>query len=385
VITANGRIQWSRRRFAGGVAASHCPVDKLLDESQKAVSVGVRQLCCREGTQARSFARGRENLKHTAQLTLGEELFRQIVESEGHAMLQASESEQLALDWSGKDCRTCTPEGQATTRMYASADGVLVPTTTQAEKDQRRETVKKRRKETPRKKRGKRKRLPAVKTGSDQRYKQIYVTILHDQDQFRRLVGVTRKGVEGLARLLKRDGRRAGILEAKQRVGNIDGAVCLKSTMEVLPLQATVLDFYHFAEHVGQAGVATLGKDTPVCRDWLDKVLHTARHQGYGPFFQQLVDWRTPLRGAKRKAADAILGYVAPRQEMICYDQCDQKGWDVGSGPMESMCGVTTDRLKGRGRRWDIANAESLMALEALYQSTGLWDRYWENAFHHRN
>jgi hypothetical protein len=145
VITANGRIQWSRRRFAGGVAASHCPVDKLLDESQKAVSVGVRQLCCREGTQARSFARGRENLKHTAQLTLGEELFRQIVESEGHAMLQASESEQLALDWSGKDCRTCTPEGQATTRMYASADGVLVPTTTQAEKDQRRETVKKRR------------------------------------------------------------------------------------------------------------------------------------------------------------------------------------------------------------------------------------------------
>ena len=30
-------------------------------------------------------------------------------------------------------------------------------------------------------------------------------------------------------------------------------------------------------------------------------------------------------------------------------------------------------------------NAESLMALEALYQSTGLWDRYWQNAFKHRN
>jgi hypothetical protein len=51
---------------------------------------------------------------------------------------------------------------------------------------------------------------------------------------------------------------------------------------------------------------------------------------------------------------------------------------------MESMCGVTTDRIKGRGRRWDIDNAEAIMAIEALYQSTGLWDRYWENAFHHR-
>jgi hypothetical protein len=360
-------------------------VDKLVDDTEAAVSVGARQLCCREGTQARSFARGRENLKHAAQLTLGEELFRQVVESEGQAVLQAGESGQLELDWSGKDCLTQTPAGQTTTRMYASGDGVLVPTTTQAEKDRRRATVKQWRKDTPRKKRGKLKRLPAVRPGSDQRYKQIYVTILHDQDQAHSLVGVTRHGVPGLERLLKRDGERVGILEAKERVGNVDGAVCLKRTLEVLPLHATVLDFYHFSEHVGQAGVATLGQDTPACRAWLDQVLHTARHAGYAPFFQQLLEWRTPLRGGKRKAADALLGYVAPRQEMICYDQCDQNGWDAGSGPMESMCGVTTDRLKGRGRRWDIDNAESLMALEALYQSTSLWDRYWLNAFNHRN
>ena len=134
-----------------------------------------------------------------------------------------------------------------------------------------------------------------------------------------------------------------------------------------------------------EAGVETLGKDTPASRQWLDKVLHTARHEGYAPFFQELLEWRTPLRGGKRKAADALLGYVAPRQEMICYQECERKGWDVGSGPMESMCGVTTDRIKGRGRRWDLDNAEALMALEALYQSTGLWDRYWSDAFHHRN
>jgi hypothetical protein len=360
-------------------------VDRLVDETESAVSVGVRQLCCREGTQARSFARGRENLKHAAQLQVGEEQFRQIVESEGKAVLRASEAEQLELDWSGAQCLAQTPLGQATTRLYASADGVLVPTTTQAEKDKRRQTAKKWRKDTPRQKRGKLQRLPPVKKGTDQRYKQIYLTAFYDQDQEHRLVGVTRKGVKGLEQLLRREAQRVGLLTAKERVGVVDGAACLKNHLEVLPLLLILLDFYHLSEHVGEAGVATLGQETPACKEWLNQVLHTVRHEGYGPFFQQLLDWRTGLRGHKRQAADALIGYVAPRHDMIRYDQCDENEWDVGSGPMESMCGVTTDRIKGRGRRWDIDNAEALMALEALYQTTHLWDRYWANAFCHRN
>ena len=365
-------------------------MDRLLDETETSVSVGVRQLCCREGTQARSFARGRENLQHAAQLHVGEELFRQIVESEGEAVLQASESEQLELDWSGVQCVAPTPQGASTTRVYVSADGVLVPTTTQAEKDKRRETTQKWRKDTPRRKRGKLQRLRPVKPGTDQRYKQIYLTAFYDQSQEHRLVGVTRRGVKGLEQLLRREAERVGLLAARERLGVVDGATCLKNHLEVLPLLLILLDFYHLSEHVGEAGVDTLGQaplgpDTPACQNWLKQVLHTVRHEGYGPFFQQLLDWRTGLRGHKRQAADALIGYVAPRQDMIRYDQCDAQGWDVGSGPMESMCGVTTDRIKGRGRRWDLDHAEALMALEALYQSTRLWDRYWANAFCHQN
>jgi len=360
-------------------------VDRLIDETESAVSVGVRQLCCREGTQARSFARGRENLKHAAQLEAGEELFRRIVESEGKVVLKAAESGQLELEWSAGQCVAQRPDGQRTTRLYVSADGVLVPAIMQAEKDKRRATVKKWRKDTPRSKRGKLQRLPAVRKGSDQRYKQIYVTDFYDQSQAHRLVGVTRRGVQGLQKLLKRDGERVEILEARERRGIIDGAVCLRSNLEVLPLSGITLDFYHFSEHVGQAAVAALGQETRESKAFLDQTLHTARHEGYAPFFQELIEWRSALRGSKRQAADALIGYVAPRQEVICYEQCEKNGWDVGSGPMESMCGVTTDRIKGRGRRWDLDNAEALMALEALYQSTGLWDRYWKNAFNHHN
>jgi len=33
----------------------------------------------------------------------------------------------------------------------------------------------------------------------------------------------------------------------------------------------------------------------------------------------------------------------------------------------------------------DTVNAEAMMALEALYQSTGLWDQYWKKQLAHQN
>lgn len=349
------------------------------------MSVGVRQLCCREGGNARSFARGRENLKHAATIELGEELFRQVVESEGKAVLKASGEEQLELDWSASQCKVKTPDGSETTRLCASADGVLVPTIMQAEKDKRRAKVRERRSKMPQEQRSRLRPLGTVKKGTDQRFKQVYVTSFYDQEQNHRLVGVTRGKVKGLKQVLGRDAGRVHLRAAAERIGVVDGAVCLRNTLEDLPLEVILLDFYHLSEHVGDAAVKILGSQTEACKQWLADVLHTVRHEGYEPFFAKLLDHRSRLRGQKRKVMDQLIGYVASRQEMILYDQCEKRGWSVGSGPMESMCGVTTDRIKGRGRRWDMDNAEAMMALEALYQSTGLWDKYWANALCHQN
>lgn len=356
-----------------------------MDETEAAVSVGVRQLCVREGTNARSFNRGRENLKHAALIVVGEEQFRQLVEGDGKTVLRVSADDQLELDWSASQCKTQTPDGKETTRLYASADGVLVPTTTQQEKNKRRATVLKTRQSLPPEKRKRLKPLGRVGKGSDQGFKQIYVTNFYDQSQEHRLVGVTRKQVAGLKRLLRTDAARVHLRAAQERLGMVDGAVCLRNHLERLSLNEILLDFFHLSEHVGEAAAKTLGAKTEAGKAWLAKVLHTLRHEGYEPFFQQLIDWRGSLRGSKRKAADALINYVASRREMIIYEQCDRHGWDVGSGPMESMCGVTTDRIKGRGRRWNLENAEAMMALEALYQSTGLWDRYWANQLAHSN
>jgi len=380
VATVNGRIRCVRRRWSGGTEGSDCPVDRLLDAAEQTVSVGVRQLVCREGTSARSFARGRENLKQAAQIEVGEELFRQLVESEGKAVLKVSATEQLELDWSASQCKVQTPSGQETTRMYVSADGVKVPTITDQEKQKHRAKVLSKRATMTRRQRRRLKRLRAVKKGTDQRYKQIYVTSLFDQEQKHRLVGLTRKGVKGLKRLLGREAARVRLGGAAERVGVVDGAVCLRNNLEGLPLELILLDFYHLGEHVGESGVKTLGGGTEACKQWVAQMLHTVRHEGYGPFFQKLLDWRGGLRGKRREVADDLIQYVSLREPMIRYEECERRGWHVGSGTIESMCGVTTDRIKGRGRRWDLDNAEAMMALEALYQSSGLWDKYWANA-----
>jgi hypothetical protein len=359
-------------------------VDRLLDAAEATVTVGLRRLCCELGIAARSFDRGRGCLKSAAGVVMGEDLFRRVVEDEGKSVLRASGEGQLEIDWSAARCRATTPDGREVSRVYASADGVLVPTTTDREKRKRRATAVAGRRRMPRGRRRKLPPLPAMKKGSDQRYKQVYLTAFYDQTKGRRLVGVTRRGHRGLGRLLKREAARVRLRGAAERVGLVDGAACLRRHLEALPLEEVVLDFQHLAGHVNDASRKTLGEGTEAGRRWSDGVLHAARHGGYEPFFDKLVDWRGGQRGGKRKAADQLLSYVAERREMMKYDECEKRGWDVGTGPMESMCGVTTDRVKGRGRRWDLDNAEAMMALEALHQSN-LWDRYWAKVLCRQN
>lgn len=371
-------------RWHAAGEGSDSPIDRLLDTVQATVTVGLRQLCCELGVAGRSFARSVQSLKSAAGVVMGEELFRQLVESEGKAVLKASADEQLEIDWSAAGCMTTTPQGREVSRVYASCDGVIVPATTDQEKRKRRATAVARRGRYSPQQRRELPPLAAVKKGSDQRYKQVYLTAFYDQTKDHRLVGVTRKDHRGLGQLLKRDAARIRLRAAEERVGLVDGAVCLRRRLEVLPLEELVLDFRHLGEHVNDASRKTLGEKTPEGEQWSDEVLHTARHQGYEPFFEKLLDWRSGQRGGKRKVADRLLSYVAERQEMMPYDKCEQRGWDVGTGPMESMCGVTTDRIKGRGRRWDLDNAEAVMALEALHQSN-LWDRYWAKALASQN
>ena len=59
--------------------------------------------------------------------------------------------------------------------------------------------------------------------------------------------------------------------------------------------------------------------------------------QGHTPVWERLISWRGSLRGAKRKQADRLLGYIAQRRDLIRYPAFHQHGWQIGSGPTNGV------------------------------------------------
>jgi hypothetical protein len=138
------------------------------------------------------------------------------------------------------------------------------------------------------------------------------------------------------------------------------------------------LDSYHLRENIHKARREVYGEDDDGGKQWAGELLHRFKHQGYEAGWQQLALWRAGLRRGQRRAADGLRNYVSERREMIAYPEFQARDWQIGSGPTEATCKTLTARLKGSGMRWDGDNAEVIMALEALSQSSQ-WDLYWRS------
>lgn len=377
-LTSNGRVSIRRRRWEASGGGGLMAADALLDAAEATVSLGARQLCCRTNIDARSFRRAAEQLKHAAQLSLSAEQLRQVVVDEGKRVLAASESGALKPTWQARDCKVLTPQGKEVSRVYLGLDGFMTPQITEAEKRHRREQVvaarAKRTKDQP-----KLPPLPRRKKGVDQRYKEFKLVQFHDETMERRLVSVTRKPCEEAGRIMRRDGRRIGFDQADERLGNVDGGPWIVNVIMAwqILLTALCLDFYHLGEHVNKGKRLTFGEKDPTGEKWAEETMHGVRHEGYGPFWDRLVEWRgEQRRGSRREEADALLSYVSARKEMIVYEQCERNGWRISSSTTESECGAVPQRVKGPGKRWDADNAEAVIALEALHQSF-MWEQYW--------
>lgn len=336
------------------------------------MSVGAREIACRLNGDGKNFDKTAENLARAAQIVSSGETLRCLIEQEGRQVLQAQHAGTLPLPWSVDDCQA---DEASPTRIYLGSDGVMVPLVTDAEKKKRRHQIKEKRRRRGQKARP----LPAAKPGADQKYKEFKIVAYYDDTQEHRLVAGTKGDCTEAGRLMRRHAARIHLDQAQEKIGNVDGSPWIRNQIQrqSLPLDAVGLDFYHLADNVHKARRVVFGEEDELGQAWAGALLHTFKHDGYDAGWQKLVAWRATVRGpAKRKAVDTLLGYVSERHDMIRYPEFTTKGWQIGSGPTEATCKTLTARLKGSGMRWDAANAEALMALEALRQS-GLWKEYW--------
>ena len=62
ILTVNGRISISRRRYAAPGAGSSYPLDCWLDRAEDSISLGLREMACRLNLASRNFDKAAENL-----------------------------------------------------------------------------------------------------------------------------------------------------------------------------------------------------------------------------------------------------------------------------------------------------------------------------------
>lgn len=374
MLTRNGRVTIHRRHYHLAGRGALRPVDRGLGLGEgPAVTRGVRQVMCLLNLHAGSFDHAARCLDEAAHLSASKELVRRVVEAEGRAVGEA-QARMLPAAWGVDDCRIT----DQVTRMYVGCDGVKVPVVTDAEKRKRRHRVVAQRRARPADAAAL-PPLPRRRPGADQAYKEFKVVLHYSEDGEHSHASVTRHNHRMAQVCISRDARKLGLRRATERIANVDGADWIRGRLEdaKLGLDAIGLDFYHLAEHVHQARRRVFGEDNDAGRDWAGKVLHTVKHEGDEAMWDLLQQTRATLPDQHRKAIDALLGYIAPRRDMIQYPRFRERGWQIGSGPTEAACKTLPARLKRSGMRWDPAHAEALAQLTALHQNHQ-WQTHWQ-------
>lgn len=378
-------------RSAGGVEA---PADEWLNRQAARISVGARERCCRVGCHAHGFRRAAEDLKHLAGISVSAERLRQIVEGTGQGVAKLQQAGVLNPTWRGAECES--PEGS--TRVYIGVDGFMAPMVTEAEK-QRQRAARARRRSSRRRPSNhrpssrrprvacaasarparRRVRRAALRRGHRERYKEFKLTAFYDQSRQRRHVLVTGGGPQAVGRGLRRTARQLGLASVDEVLGVVDGAPWIRGQLQRFAgCDHISLDFYHFSEHVAEAARACFGEATPQAAVWRNQVVSLALEQDADAVLDEITRQRTALRSpAKRTALSRLRNYVRERTGMIRYAHSRQRGWDIGSGPTESLCKSLSRRLKGPGMRWDPAGAEAMATLSSLRDSNA-WDNYWK-------
>jgi hypothetical protein len=188
--------------------------------------------------------------------------------------------------------------------------------------------------------------------------------------------------LDGLGAELRRQGGQVGMDGADRWIGLSDGGAGLDEFFRVhFPRTELILDFYHASEHL--ADLARAWGDGTTVAERLAGWCHTMKHEGGAAVL-------AALEGLDRSSLDVeaveqyrlVTGYLRRNAYRMDYPTYLSRGWQIGSGSMESGCkSVVCQRLCGTGMRWGTDGADALCHLRALLRSEpGQWEAFWNRS-----
>lgn len=177
--------------------------------------------------------------------------------------------------------------------------------------------------------------------------------------------------------------QRRGLRQAQAVAAVSDGADWIQPVTTACRSDAVrILDFYHAAEHVAEAGRACLGEDTPAFKAWFGAARHELRHADPDQLLTRLAELAEQHPG-QVELINAQQAYFTKRLNQIRYADFAAEHWPLGSGPVETAHKLILDpRLKGAGMRWHPDNLNPLLALRNLHVNER-WASDWPLALAH--
>jgi hypothetical protein len=188
-------------------------------------------------------------------------------------------------------------------------------------------------------------------------------------------------GQAGLGEPLRRQAAQVGMDRARRWIALSDGGAGLEDWLKTNfgRVEAVILDFYHASEHLGDLAKAWHGAGTEAAEVQHQQWSHRLKHEGGRAVLAELRALDVGSRPAAREVWRQTMTYFENQAHRMDYPLYVAKGWQIGSGPVESSCKtVVGQRLKCAGMRWGEQGSDGVCHLRALFLSEkGQWDAFW--------
>jgi len=336
------------------------PQDVVLDVEGTVFSPGLRRMMAKTGAEV-CFDKARDMIRDVGGLEVTDKEVERVAESVGADIARRNEENMAAA----MDDEIPMPD-EAPATLYIAADGTGVPVL-------RRETVGRKGKAEDGIARTREVKLGAVftQTGLDDKGDPVrdpisttYVGKIENCDEF---------GARLYAEAFER-----GCEKAERVVFIADGAPWLWNIADLHFGKALqILDYYHAAEHLGDAAKLLHPEDEVGRKRWFKKM---EKHLWKGDIEKLLAQLSSlNVRGKKKEQVEKTTAYFEKNKNRMRYGQFRKQGLFIGSGVVEAGCkSLIAQRLKQSGMHWSVRGANSIIALRCCIES-GNFESYWES------
>ena len=144
------------------------------------------------------------------------------------------------------------------------------------------------------------------------------------------------------------------------------------------PQARELLDFWHGSQHLWSLGRAYNRMNEAKAKPWVQKQMDRL-YQGRE---QKVLSEISGLKASRSQCGQIVRkekNYFAGHSKRMNYKKIADKGWPIGSGPVESSCRQDQRRFKGPGQSWTRAGFANLSALDQARRNNH-WDQLWLSA-----